>query len=697
MFENITLEQYPLWYAGFCLLLGALFALLLYFRDRTFKEASDAQRRWLLPIALFRMLTVSAIAFLLLKPLIKSRFLEVVKPLVIVAHDNSESVGAAFAKSDSSAYMGALRNVVDQFGEDYEVHTHNFGTQLSDGLTMDFKQKSTNIASALEEISDTYNGQNVGAIILATDGIYNQGSSPLYSKATLDVPLYAVALGDTTTKKDLILDKVLHNRIAYLNDQFTIRVDMHARNCAGASTKLTVTKDGAQVFGKTLSFTKADEIITEDVILDAKSPGMSQYTIRVSEVNGEVSTKNNRQDIYVEVLDNRRKVLILGANPHPDLSAIKSAIETNDNYETVVSTPDRLKNNVKDFDLAILHGLPSSKGGDGIIQQLKDNGTPLWFILAESTNIAAFNKAQRILKVEGTKAGSQNQVKAKGKSGFNLFTISDQLLPELQELPPLVAPFGKFQSSPTAQVLLKQRIGSVDTEYPLLSMEQSTGDKVAVLAAEGLWRWRIYDYKKDRTNERFGELINKVVQYLSVKNDKRKFRVNMPKTLFNENEPISFDAELYNDSYELINDPDVSLTIYDVNEKAYPYTFNRSGNAYNLDAGFFPVGKYRYAAKTVYNGQEYTANGSFSIRAVQLESLQTTANHQLLYSLTERFGGAVIYPDSLASLNRVVGKLPATQYSTYKTRSMMNIRWIFLGLALLLAIEWFIRKFLGGY
>ena len=101
-----------------------------------------------------------------------------------------------------------------------------------------------------------------------------------------------------------------------------------------------------------------------------------------------------------------------------------------------------------------------------------------------------------------------------------------------------------------------------------------------------------------------------------------------------------------------------------------------------------------------FNGKEYTANGNFSIAPILLESLQTTANHQLLYNLTTKNNGKVVYPDSLTTLERHIRaseNIKPISYSSYQTKELINLQWLFGLFLALLSIEWFVRKFIGGY
>ncbi len=83
--------QFPAWYFVFCVLLGLLYAGLAYYRHKKNSEIA----RWIV-VSLFsiRLLSVSALSFLLLVPFIKTISSHIEKPVLIIAADNSRSVVA---------------------------------------------------------------------------------------------------------------------------------------------------------------------------------------------------------------------------------------------------------------------------------------------------------------------------------------------------------------------------------------------------------------------------------------------------------------------------------------------------------------------------------------------------------------------------------------------------------------------------
>ncbi|TNE51871.1 MAG: hypothetical protein EP344_16325 [Bacteroidetes bacterium] len=693
--------QYPAWFLILCALLGLGYAMLLYYRDATFREQAPTLNRWL---GLLRWLTVTLISALLLSPLLKSVLTETKKPVVILAQDVSESVGASFQPQALDQYKQdwqSLRNALD---EKFEVHELAFGDEVREDVNFEFTDKVSNLSQALREVYDRYGTQNLGAVILASDGIYNEGSNPAYSGAQIAAPVYCVALGDTTPKKDLFLKRVFHNKITYLGDKFSIQVDVAAVNCAGQQSVLTVSKiDGDQVQRLQtfpVSVSGNDFFTTKEVLLEADKAGVAQYRIQVAKVPGEASGANNSRDIFIDVLDARQKILMLANSPHPDLAALRQSMEGNKNYEVSIAYIDDPGIDVSKYDFVVLHNLPSnSRDISGLLNTLDQKKIPRLFIAGMLTNYSALARAQRLASVQSN-AQQSDDVQGKVAPEFATFTLSPEVTSELPRFNPVSSAFGNFAATPQAQVILWKRIGKVDTDQPLLAIGESNGIKTGLFLGEGLWKWRLFDYMQHTNHAIFDELVGKTVQYLTLKEDKRKFRVTLDQNIFRENEPVTFGAELYNDNYELTNESDVAMSIRNTAGKEFLYTFNKLGKAYTLNAGLFPVGNYTFRATTNFNKQNFVYEGRFSVQPIQLELFETTANHAVLRQLSDQFGGETVRGAQLASIAERIeekGTVKPVIYQSTKTNPLINLKWIFALLAGLLAVEWFLRRYFGAY
>ena len=691
--------QYPTWYIPFCALLGVAYAAVLYYKDRSFKEQAPMVTR---ALAALRWLSSTILAILLLSPVLKTSITDIKKPVVIIAQDVSESLSSAI--NDTNAYKTSFETLAQNLGDKYEVHQYAFGEKVREGVNFQFKDKLTNTSDLLKNIYDLYSNQNLGAVIMATDGIYNEGSSPLYSAAKLNAPVYTIALGDTTPKKDLVIKRVFHNNIAYLGDKFNVQIDVAANNCTGGNTVLSVAKvdgagnlSGAQSFP--ISINKNDFFTTKEVTLDASQPGIQRFRVSVSAINGEATTVNNVKDIYIEVLDARTKILLLANAPHPDIAALNEAISTNKNYTVTVATINDLKVNVGDFDLVVLHQIPSvSNGADAVLSTLNNKRIPRVFIIGGQSDVRKLYTLQNLMSISADPK-SGNDVQATMNGTFNLFTLEDNMK-QISDFNPMTAPYGEFKELGGGQVLMYQKIGKIDTKFPLIMLGESDGIKTGIIAAEGLWKWRLFDFAQHQNHDITEGLISKMIQYVSVKEDKRKFRAWTDKNVYRENEPINFGAELYNNSYELINDPDVSMAITNSENKQFNYTFNKTGRSYSLSAGVLAVGNYSFKAFTNVGGQKLEAEGRFSVQPIQLELYETTADHSLLRALSNQFGGSMVYPKDMVSLADSIKSrtnIKPVMYTTNKTQTAMNLKWIFFLIISILSVEWFARRYFGSY
>ncbi|MDF2436766.1 MAG: hypothetical protein K0Q95_1142 [Bacteroidota bacterium] len=690
---NLVFE-YPWYFSLFCLLAGFVYAFLLYRKDSKFNDSSV----WLVRgMAALRFLAVTILSFLLLSPLLKTVNRQVEKPIIIIAQDNSQSLiinkDSAFYKLE---YKQRLSKLIDDLKGKYNVVSYSFADKvkgLNDPASLSFNDKQTDISLLFDEIDTRYGNRNVGAVIVATDGLYNKGANPVYSAADLKIPLYTIALGDTTIKKDLILSRVDHNRIAYLGNQFPLEILVNAKQLKGKTSTLSISKGNANLFSQIININSETFTLTVPALLEAKEVGLQHYKVRVSALDDEVSKLNNVQDIFVDVLDARQRILILADAPHPDVAAIKDALQENQNYEVESYSIDQFDKSVKKYNLVILHQLPSPRTTAAkVLSELNSSDVPVW----------SFSGAKALLKRDltlGSVSPKTNECEPVIDENFPLFTISDELRKAMKDFPAVTCPFGSYQTDNSSNVLLYQRIGIVDTKTPLMLFNNTGDSKVAVFTGEGIWKWRLQDFAANGNHDLFNELISKTVQYLSVKVDKSFFRV-IGKNNFMENEAIEMEAEVYNQSYELINEPEVSVVIKNAADKKFQFTFGKTSNAYRLNAGMLPVGEYKYDAKVKVGEKIYEQHGEFSVSALQVEFTNTTADHQMLYALAQKHDGEMVYPADMTKLSDKLNAredIKSVSYSEKKLRDMINLQWIFFVILALISAEWFMRKRNGAY
>lgn len=682
------------WLILLCMLTGFILAGILYYKSD--KDGFSSRKRMLL--AGLRFLSVFTISFLLLDFLLKIEFRKSEDPIVVLLHDNSESL-SDFAKKNPQ-WPARWSDFSNELNKHFEVEQLTLGQNLSRTKQLSFSEKQTQIAQALKQIKSQYYGRNLAAVVLASDGIYTAGEHPLQASESMRTPVFSVALGDTTQYKDIAIHKVNYNKYAYLGNQFPIEIELHAIQCTNTNAILTIQTAGEVVFTKNISINQPMHIESVEYFEKAKETGVYRYTISVSTIQNERNVANNRNDFFVEVLDNRRKILLLGATPHPDISAIKQSILESERYDVDLILEDPPSDlSLEKYDVVILHQIPAKNGSmSRFIRQILEKKIPIWTIIGTQTELNVFNKMDLGITIQ-SQGTQSNEAFPSFNSTFTNFSLSDEVLNHFHDIPPLNVPFAIFTVAKYSQIFLFQKILNVTTDMPLMVVGQNASTRFATLLGEGIWRWRLNEYFTKKNHEAVDELINKTIQYLSANPDRRQFRVNV-KPVFDEFEPIEMTAELYDDSYEPVTSADVSIEIKNSDGDVYPFSFSSAGQAYKLRAGLLPVDDYTYIAKTKLGAKNHQAEGRFAVKVSNTELLNLRADHQLLNLISTQTEAKMFYPNQLSELRDLLISHESVKPVTYIEKGffeLINLKWILAFLFFILTLEYFLRRYYGAY
>jgi len=678
---------------------GTVYALILYYRNKSDELNVNLKR----VLAVLRGVGVTLLAFLLLSPLVRSVTEWVDKPVIVFLQDESSSV---FVPQDSllwSAYLSDSRKLLAELSENYQVDVYAFGEKIreqeSDLLNMVFTDKSTDIASALEDVDARYENLNLGAVILASDGIYNRGQNPFYTLEWGNYPVFTVALGDTTRQMDLLVRTVNYNKIAYMGNEFPVEVVLQAFGCQGKQSMLEIIKNARVVYSEPVNINsdRFSRIIRAS--LTASEPGINSYTARVRILEGENIIANNESRFFIDVLDAKQKILILYQAAHPDVSALKEAIRSTYFYEAEDFLINDFTGSIGEYQLVILHQLPSSSTASlRVMEEIRDGDVPVLYILGSLSDINIFNGSGSGVLVDNY-SDAKDEAQAWLNPDFSLFQIPDDIRQMFPSMPPLLCRSGDYRFAPSMQVMLYQKIYSAETQRPLAIMGRNADTKTGIIAGEGLWRWRLSDYSSNGNHERFNTLISHFIRYLSLDEDRKRFRVEVARQYF-ENQDVVLHAELYDENFNFLSGKEITIKIINESGQVYDFTFNSLDETYILDAGHLQPGIYRYHAKAYIGNEILEETGEFPVLDVSLESISQTANHNLLFRISKASGGSMVLPEQLLSLKDSVEQrsdIKPLIYTREKYTDMISLPWIFFLLLFILSLEWLGRKWGGSY
>ena len=656
-------SDYPWPYMLLCLLAGLLYAGVLYFVGR---PRFGRNTRWLL--AALRTVAVTVIALLLLSPMTRRMVHERQKPHVVLAVDRSLSV---MQSADSTFTLDPIRQ---RLGERLRLSVAHFGDAAQ-----------TDIGSVLENLDD-----DVDAVVLATDGIYNRGPNPASASERLAKPVYTIALGDTTPQRDAALCNLRTNRVAMMGGSVPVEVTVSATLLHGSTALLTIgDARGRTLYSQRLTYDGDDYALTIGTQLPADAPGLQRYVLTLTVAEGEVNRNNNVLSFYVDVIDTRRKVAIVADAPHPDVAALKRAIESNPNYEAEVFWAENMKwgSEKDDYSLVILHNLPSRQHTD--VSFAAD--MPKMYIIGLQTDLARYNALHTGVEIVA-KTRKVNEVTALSREGFSLFNVDAADAAAIEQLPPLSAPFGEARMAEGVQTLFGARLGTIDTRQPLVAA-MAQGDRRGVFVwGEGLWRWRLADYAAEGSHDRFDRLVQQLVALAAMQGDRQRLRVETERT-YQQGVPIAISAQVYNEAYEPTNQPEVTLQLKgEGSEGEGDYVFHRDGEGYSLTLPDLKEGVYRYHAATA---DGLTDDGTFAVEAIGLELQRTMADHGLLRAVSQATGGETYMPDEMDALEKMLSELKPTIYTHTKYTDLINLPLVLALIVLLLSAEWLIRKLSG--
>lgn len=688
---NLSFETHL---AGLLIIAGLLGAValsyFLYYRNGENSSLTGVQKALLFSL---RAVALFLIFLFLLSP--RMDHIRTIRklPVLAVAFDNSES---------DSAYLNdffTFRQTLEKkFRGTYQLDFWTFGERAENSEKITGTARRSDYGKILKALKDNYINKNIGAALVVGDGIYNQGQYPQNVAARLNFPVFTLGVGDTAKITDARIMRVRTNKQAFLKNKFPVEVEMKFSKLNSKLAQFDVENNKKQVYSGQLSIVSSDDFQTVRFDLEASQPGLQHYKIRIRPFDGEKNRENNEYNFVIQVLENKQRILMVSNGPHPDLGAIRNSLEELQNYEVKEvagsNTPDSLKN----YSLIVLNQLPSAKNAaTRLLEKIKAVRIPVLFLIGPQTMVDQMN----LLNMGISVAASPNteEVQPVFDPNFSLFVLSPVTRETFTQAPPLVAPFGNTTTGAQIQTLASQSIRNVNTSKILLAFGTEKGRKTGFIVGEGIWRWRLHDYAVNGNHDAFNELIYKIVQYLALRQNEDNFNVIYP-ALFEETDDVKFTAELYNDSYELVNTPDVFMQIKSDSLREFNYQFDRTENDYRLNAGSLPPGDYRFEAATTLGNQHFTEHGKFSVVKNNIETQNKQANFEVLYQIAHLTGGEFqTYANSGILLDEIRNnkQISIQEFHQNIQNEWINLKFLFFVLVVLLATEWFFRKYWGIY
>lgn len=667
------------------ILLAAIVALALVLFQYYYKNKRKGKLQIIL--SFLRFLAIFGTLLLIINPKFTKNEYTLEKTNLVLLVDNSSSMTSE-DKAKVISDLSSLKNKMESSSESFNILNYRFGAELSNSDSLGFTEKSTNISKALAGLNEIFTGTNT-AVLLFTDGNQTIGEDYEFYGKRQKFPIYPVVLGDTTKYDDISISQINANRYAFLKNKFPLEVFISYDGKEEVSSELQVFVDDKLVYKEKISLSNISNTKIVNTQIEASTVGIKNIKVIVPPLPNEKNTANNEKLLALEVLDEKTNVAIISTVQHPDIGALKKAIESNEQRLVSIFRPDTDLSKLQEVDVYILYQPDASF--DKVYKQIQLRKSNSFTILGTYTDLNFINRIQNNYLVET--GYPVQEFFASPNAAFSKFDISEF---SVEGFPPLVSDAGPVNVLGIGEPLLKVRIKGVDMDQPLLTTSEEDTAKHAILVGENIWKWRVQNYRNDQTFEDFDAFLGKLILYLSTSKGKNRFVLDYS-SIYNNSSETKIKATYFDEAFVFDSNASINIKVESksTNTSVEVPMLLKDGY-YEADLSNLPPGKYDFVA-TVTKGN-LSRSGSFSILDFDAEKQFSSSNYAKLNRLAKNTGGKLYFPDQMDSLVKALEtdpKFVPVQKSKQNVVPLIDFKFLLGIIIAALSLEWFIRKYNG--
>lgn len=715
---SVFLNHQHAWVFALVMVALVFWAFRLY--RRVPPAVGPALRRTLLGL---RVAAIAVVVFVLLEPVIRFTKTGNERPVVAVLLDDSRSMaiddGTGGMRRGDEALALLNEVIVPRVARDADVRAYRF-SDGTDPMTTErgaiegepgFNGELTDIPAAFLALRRDV-PEGLGAIVLATDGAGNRGGSVIDAWRPLGVPVYALGVGSEMEPKDISVREVLTNRMSYAGEALPVEVTLSSAGFQGASSTVELSEDGKILDRATVDLSGTGEESTVRFSVVPSSSGVHRYAVEVPAAPGELSDANNRRVVATNTLGGKVRVLLAATRPGLDYAFIGRELASDGNVEltsfaeiegaatrTAAGPPDAL-DELLSYDLVVLvdpdwsrlpfpadwlvrfvrergggllvTGLPPQNGGDAAVL----------LPVTVSRRAGSVPTETRLLL---TADGETSPVTRVADGRYENAALWEGLPPVWTALPPA------WVARPEATVLAAAASLDEGEGTPVVVVSRSGAGNVAIIAAVGLWRWKMAGPSEPDVLD---AVMANTTRWLTARGELTRVAVETDKDVYSAGESVRFSAQVYGGDYRLARDASVTVEVAK-GEGAAPVetlVLSPDGDFYRGEVGRLTPGRYLYVARGEAGGESMGESaGEFVVDEFSLEDAETRRRPGPLRRLAEASGGAYVSPETIDDLPESV-QLERRRTTVRREFEAWNSSWPLVILVGLLSAEWAVRR-----
>lgn len=663
-------------------------------------------------LTLIRSLALILLLFIFFEPVLTLTKKNILAPLNLFFFDNSKSI----AINDGTNRIDKIKSLIEQTNSaslngDKQIYSFGYDVnQVStDSLaTFGFSETTTDFAKIFSNINQTEN--NISSITIVSDGVITEGSTPIYSAEKLGIPVFTVGIGDSTQKNDVEIKNVINNEFIYAETPTTILATILNKGFAGKSSQISLYENTQLIEQKSLTL-DASGVNSISFDYTPKLSGEKKLTIRIANQNSESTFLNNQKVFYINVLSNKINVLLLSGKPSADLTFIKNSLSADENLKvntlTQISAGNFLEQNpqqkLDSADIIYLIEFPTNLTSEDFLTRLKNKleirNTPFFLLLSGDVDLNKLNRISSLLSFS-VQTIDKNYLQVQPDiqiSEISNPVLINNLINDWNNLPPISQPLISLTIKPESKILSKVRINNQPRNNPLIITRSFGSKRSLAVIGKDIWKWKLQTASKNLTL--FDNFIVGSTRWLNAPDDQKKVRIKTSKQIYSTGETVQFSAQVYDESFNPVNDAEVKIQINNKDQKQILLLSSVGGGLY--EGNFTPEinGDYFFNGNSSINGKYLGDDkGSFNVGDVDIEMIETRMNYEFLNLLSNQTNGKYFssekYKDLLNLLDNRNKSSSKEKFITSEIR-LWSDEWLLIIVIILFAAEWFIRKRAG--
>lgn len=707
---DLTFSISAVWFViAFLLLAGYTFYIYRY----TVPKVRPVTRITLITL---RVCALTAVLFFLFEPVLTLTEKTILEPVHLFFIDNSRSIqidDGTDREIKVAQFTDDVTNSGVQTNSGFYIFGNNVENISNDSIRqIKFNEGSSNFSNIIALVKK--DERNIASITIVSDGVVTSGAKPLYEAGKLNIPIFTIGVGDTTEKKDIRVRNVLYNEFIYAETPTTILAEISSKGFEGKQVIISLFENDIIVEQKYV-FLSDEGFQSISFEYKPQNGGEKRMAVTVLPFSEEENIENNRKMFYVNVLNNKLKVLIISGAPSHDLSFILSSLQSNKNISVNTITVygqnkilEGINTNtaIDSADILFLIGYPSKQTSRALLQKtidaVSDKNKPFFFLIENSTDYELLSLFQNSLSFsiqqKNTAQIYEVQPIIKTNETDNPLLKNNDVNPigAWNNLPPVFQPSYEFKVKPGSSILSNAKINNVPVNKPLILTRRITQSRSIAVLAFDIWKWKLQTSSKNLNL--FDSFIQNSIQWLNAGKEEKQVIISTSKKLYSPGETVEFAAQVYDETFNPVSDAEVKININGA-DKSEILLSSRGSGLYEGSFNNNTPGDYSYQGSALLNSKNLGSDkGSFNLGAFDVEKIEDRMDYEFLNSLAEISGGKFYFAGQNENLFRQlkdISEHSSKEKLSLKELSLWANEWMMIAAIFFFSIEWFIRKRAG--